>query len=347
MNTANLQNTCSRNQHGERAAVLLASFQGASYLEAQLDSILAQTVPDIQIIISDDGSTDGTLRILEKYKQYYPDQILLDHRVKEGTFKNREPHIPAAAMNFFWLMSRTDADYVLFSDQDDVWDSLKIEKLLKRMKDIETPGRPALVYSDMEVVDGDFWQISPSFFSYSRLDPRRTRFPQILVENPVTGGALMINRPLLHLARQVPGACFMHDWWIALCASCFGTISCVREPLSMYRQHQGNLLGARKTGSVKDLMQRTQRQRQVELNYRRMFMQGRAFGKMHWKKMNTAQKAVLRAFLSLPEQTPAQRLRTIAAYGFYKTSPAQTAAQCFTIPHFKYRQITTVKNGET
>ena len=86
---------------------------------------------------------------------------------------------------------------------------------------------------------------------------------------------------------------------------------------------------------------------QEELNYRRMFMQGRAFGKMHWKKMNTAQKAVLRAFLSLPEQTPAQRLRTIAAYGFYKTSPAQTAAQCFTIPHFKYRQITTVKNGET
>ncbi len=326
-------------------AVLLASCQGASYLEAQLDSILAQTVPDIRIIISDDGSTDGTRQILDKYRQYYPEQITLSHRVKEGSFRNREPGIPAAAMNFFWLMSQTEADYVLLSDQDDVWDSQKVEKLLKRMKKIETPGRPALVYSDMEVVDADLRQISPSFFSYSRVSPRRTRFSQILVENPVTGGSLMMNRPLLRLARQIPQACFMHDWWIALCASCFGTVSCVREPLSMYRQHQSNLLGARKTGSLEDLEQRFRGQRQVELNYRHMFMQGRAFGKLHWKKMNSSQKAVLRAFLSLPQKTPVQRFQTIAAYGFFKTSWLQTAAQCVTIPHFKYRQKTSGPNN--
>lgn len=319
----------------DRIAVLLASFQGAAYIQAQLDSILAQTVPDLQIIISDDGSTDGTRQILEKYKKYYPDQIVLKHRVKKGEFADHDSRVPSAAMNFFWLMSQTDADYVLLSDQDDVWDSQKVEKLLKRMKEIETPRRPVLVYSDMEVVDADLWQISPSFFSYSHVSPRRTRFSQILVENPVTGGSLMMNRPLLRLARQLPWACYMHDWWIALCASCFGTISCVREPLSMYRQHNGNLLGARKTGSLEDLWQRIHRQRYVETGYWQMFLQARVFGKEHRDKMNPYQKVVLHAFLSLLKKNPIQRLRIIMAYRFFKTSWLQTVAQCVTIPRLK------------
>lgn len=66
-----------------RIAVLLASFQGEAYIEAQLDSILAQTVPGIQIIVSDDGSTDQTRRILERHQRYYPEQIVLRHRDKD------------------------------------------------------------------------------------------------------------------------------------------------------------------------------------------------------------------------------------------------------------------------
>ena len=315
-----------------RIAVLLASFQGEAYIEAQLDSILAQTVPGIQIIVSDDGSTDQTRRILERHQRYYPEQIVLRHRDKDGEFKNREPFIPAPAMNFFWLMSQTDADYVLLSDQDDVWDSRKVEKLLWMMREFEVPGLPALVYSDMEVVDAGLREISPSFFAYSHIDPDRYMFPKILVENAVTGGALMMNRSLLQLARKVPRACFMHDWWIALCASCFGHMICVREPLSLYRQHQDNVLGARATGSVRGLWQRSFRKRQVEDNYCRMFMQAAAFGEMHWKQMETYERIVLKAFLSLPEKTPAQRLRTIGQHYFYKTSWLQTIAQCVTIP---------------
>ncbi|MCI8515737.1 MAG: glycosyltransferase family 2 protein [Hungatella sp.] len=321
--------------------VLLATFQGEAYLEAQLDSILAQTVP-VRILISDDGSTDGTRELLEQYKMYYPDQIVLTHRVKEGRYEDRPSEVPAPAMNFFWLMSRTDADYILLSDQDDVWDSLKVERLLERMKDIETQGCPVLVYSDMEVVDAGLNQVYPSFLAYERLDPGLTSFSHILVENPVTGGALMMNRKLAQIAGQVPEACFMHDWWIALCASCFGVISCVREPLSFYRQHGANVLGARRTLDMEDLRTRPGRQKEVKSNYLRMFRQAAAFGRQFHSGMSAGNRRVLRAFLDLPGQKPMRRLENILRYRFVKSLWVQTLAQCVTIPQLTGRRVGSV-----
>ena len=329
----------------EQILVLLAAFEGEKYIGEQLDSILAQTVPGIRILVSDDGSTDGTREILEKYRRDYPGRILLRHRAKEGIYQSRRGRVPEPAMNFFWLLSQAEADYVLLSDQDDVWRPEKAEVLLKRMKEMEKPGRPALVFSDMEVVDAGLNQISPSFFAYGRSNPGRTAFSEILAENPVTGGALMMNRALVERAKRVPRACFMHDWWIALCASCFGEISCVREPLSLYRQHGGNTLGARNTGSLGDLRERGRRGRQVRENYRRMFMQARAFGRMYGKELEDSKRAVLSAFLSLPGKTPAGRLACIVKNRFYKSSWLQTLAQCFTIPRAGKGEAVQGKDG--
>ena len=135
---------------------------------------------------------------------------------------------PPAADNFFWLLSlaaQEECPYVLLSDQDDVWFPHKAETLLARMQKLEArlgQDHPVLVHSDMEVVgdkslkkagayparnripaqagessrqaDPGLELISPSFFAYARCNPRRTGLAQILVENPVTGGALMMNR---------------------------------------------------------------------------------------------------------------------------------------------------------
>ena len=316
----------------KKIAVLLASYNGRDYIEAQLDSILAQTAWDLKIIVSDDGSTDGTREFLEQYQRYYPDRVFLKHRPDQGPWAALCSHMPRPARNFFWLMSQTDEDYILLSDQDDVWYPDKVEKLLERMRQVETAGKPALVFSDMEVVDEDLWQISPSFFAYSRCNPRRTSLAEILAENPVTGGSLMMNRPLLKLCSGMPRACFMHDWWISLCASCFGVISCVREPLSMYRQHGGNALGAKRTGSLEDLRERRRRQKEVEDNYRLMFLQAAALKREFKEQLSPAQHRTLGAFLSLPRMNGADRLKTIVRYGFFKSSLLQTTAQIITIP---------------
>ena len=106
----------------------------------------------------------------------------------------------------------------------------------------------------------------------------------------------------------------------------------MKEPLSLYRQHEHNVLGARKTGSLEDLKERRVRGEQVRENYRQMFCQARAFGKMYGERLSQPQRQVLKAFLKLPGKTPAGRLVSIVRNRFYKSSWIQTLAQCITIP---------------
>lgn len=315
--------------------VLLAAWQGAAFIREQMESILKQTVPDIRIMVSDDGSTDFTRDILEQYREDYPERILLNYRSPERKEKDLADGIPAAAGNFFWLLSQADDEYIMLSDQDDVWKENKTEVLLDEMKRLEAQygkSHPILVHSDMEVTDGELVTIHPSFFAYQHCKPSRTSFAELLVENSVTGGAVMMNRALAELFRERPAACFMHDWWIALAASCFGVISFVNEPLYFYRQHGNNTLGARATGSVQDVAERLERTEQVKENYRKMAAQAHAFGKMYRGRMSEQQKAVLRAYLALRYQSPAGRLKNIIRNGFFKSSRIQTLAQCVTIP---------------
>jgi len=318
--------------------VLLAAWNGEAYIEEQMDSILNQkgNEEELEVLVSDDGSTDRTREILARYSAAYPDRVMLSHRSPERKAKDLADGIPAAAGNFFWLLSQTGkADYYMLSDQDDVWLPDKVNVLMAEMKRLEAQHGteyPILVHSDMEVVDANLKVIHPSFFKYQKCDPDRTGFAELLVENSVTGGAVMMNRALAELLKERPQACFMHDWWIALAASCFGTISHVKEPLYLYRQHGQNTLGAKATGSVTDVAERLERSAQVEENYRNMEAQAHAFGSMYREQMSEEQKAVLRAYLALRYQSPMGRLRNILKNRFYKSSKLQTLAQCVTIP---------------
>lgn len=353
--------------------VLMATCQGKQYLEQQLDSILAQTVP-VRILVSDDGSDDGTRELLLQYREWYPKQVFLHHR-PAGAVASRS--IPPAAQNFFWLLSLAAADednkYILLSDQDDVWFNHKVRCLMRNMKQLE--GRlgkehPILLHSDMEVVDETLEPIAPSFFNYQKCDPARNMLAEVLVENPVTGGALMMNRALLEKlvgnqdaesrdaerrdaesrdagnriagslerCEWVPAACCMHDWWIALVAACFGTIRCVPEPLYQYRQHGHNTLGAKATGSAADIKDRLRRQQQVRDNYRNMMEQAQAFLRRYGVEMEDENRAAVQAFLSLPIQSPLGRLQSIRRNHLYKSSGLQTIALCFTMPDLRERE---------
>lgn len=316
----------------EQITVLLAAYNGEAYVAQQLDSILDQTVKQINIMVSDDGSSDGTRLILEDYQRRYPRQITLCHHEKGGECPGA---VPPAAMNFFWLLGQAQGDYVLLSDQDDVWKPEKVETLLAKMKELEQMvGRdvPILVHSDMEVVDAQLNRLNPSFFAYQRTDPHRSSLAQVLVENPVTGGAMMMNGALLELMRKQPKSCVMHDWWIALTAACFGVIAYVPESLYLYRQHGHNTVGARQIGSAEELKERLGRQEQVKENYRRMFAQAAAFESQYGGELEAGQHSVLRAYRALWYQSPAGRLRNILRNHFFKSSRLQTLAQCVTIP---------------
>ena len=220
--------------------ILLATWNGERYLPEQIESLLAQTFSDWRLLARDDGSTDGTMNILRRYAALHPERITIVEDSDAGL---------GACGNFARLMEHSNAEYVMFCDQDDVWLPEKIERCLNAMRKMEKElksGKPALVHCDLRVVDRELEMIAPSFWHYQKLNPVKGRFlNRLLIQNVVTGCAAMLNRPLARLAMPIPANARMHDWWIALVASAFGKVGYLPESLVLYRQHGGNTLGAK------------------------------------------------------------------------------------------------------
>lgn len=222
--------------------ILLATYNGARHLEQQLDSILAQTRAHWRLLVSDDGSTDETLAIVERYRAKAPDKIVLVPHPGAGSGLIR---------NFENLMAQSlrdgIADWVAFSDQDDVWLPEKIERSVAAMRQVESESGvdvPCLIHTDLVVVDQDLAVIAESFARYQRMAPAQASPVSLLSVNQVTGCTMVVNRALLALALPLPPQVLMHDWWCALLSGS-GRRLFVDSPLILYRQHGSNQVGAR------------------------------------------------------------------------------------------------------
>ncbi len=188
-----------------------------------------------------------------------------------------------------------------------------------------------LIHSDLTVTDEKLNVIAPSFFAYQKVSPQRRALPQLLVQNNVTGGAVMLNRPLLELLKTPPQVCLMHDSWLALVASCFGVISWVDEPLYYYRQHGANALGAEKGDSPEGFIRRMKDGSQARENYRKMFGQARCLLELYGDRLDEKQKAVLEAFIRLPGRSRIGKIAEILRWGFTKNTWIRTLGQMMMI----------------
>jgi glycosyltransferase involved in cell wall biosynthesis len=229
-------------------AILLATYNGEDYLDAQICSILYQDYTNWKLYISDDGSTDATKSIISNYCTEYPDKII--------NIKNNKS-FGSPRDNFFNLLNRVDADLYFFSDQDDVWHSNKISFFVNFYNNLSTGERikPLLIHSDLEIVNSELQTISNSFFKYQHIDHRKDKIRTLLVQNIVHGCAMLINRELKSMAKleflsDDISRIEMHDWYLALVASEFGSIEYIDRSLIKYRQHQYNVVGTRKRYSL-------------------------------------------------------------------------------------------------
>ncbi len=230
----------------EKIDVLLAAYNGAAYLAEQLDSILAQTYDSWTLILSDDGSTDGTDDMIEAYVKRYPDKI---RRVRSGR------HFGNAKEHFMWLIEQSDADWIALSDQDDVIMNWKFEKLARLMRAAEEEnGRetPVLVFSDQTPTDAQLNPLCDSLMRMQKQYADEIDWRALVFQNVVTGGACMFNRALAKLACQCADTSqiIMHDWWLAIVAARFGKVVYLNESTGYYRQHGGNSVGAKDVGSL-------------------------------------------------------------------------------------------------
>lgn len=228
-----------------KIAICLSAYNGSSYLIEQLQSLENQSYDhsDIIIIARDDGSSDRSYEILQDFSKNTSLHIeIMTDRTNLGVKKS-----------FEFLMNRAldmGSDYILFCDQDDVWDREKVSKTLAKMKYMERtyPDQSILIHSDLSVVDRELYLRHRSFWAYQNIDPAKDSINRLIFHNTVTGCAMMINRTLAEKVRVIPAEAIMHDWWIAMVASIFGHISTIDEPLILYRQHGKNDTGAKRYG---------------------------------------------------------------------------------------------------
>ena len=218
-----------------KVTILLSTYNGEQFLAEQIKSIQEQTYKGWQLLIRDDGSTDGTRAVIEDFCRK-------DDRI---AFINRgNPQNLGVIQSFHSLLQYQDSDFYLFSDQDDVWLPDKIAMQLAEA-DKHDSSEPLLVYTDLKVVDQELQVVHESMIR-TQSDHANTELVQELTENTVTGGVSMINRALAQLwTGKEEHELLMHDWYLGLLAAAFGNLVYIDKPGELYRQHSNNVLGAR------------------------------------------------------------------------------------------------------
>ena len=305
-------------QTGDTIDILLATYNGAAFLEEQLDSIVTQTRPDWRLIARDDGSTDRTPEILQAFRERHPDKVVM---LEDGDGNL------GLVQNFSRLMEHSTAPYAAFCDQDDVWIPEKLELSLAKMRELEREQgaeTPLLVFTDLEVVDEDLKVINSSSWHFANLRPDRCNsLNRLLLQNVVTGCTVLMNRPLVGKAVPIPSDAHVHDWWVALAASTFGRAAYVSRRTVRYRQHDRNLLGASPGTLFVHLIRLPIYLFEIVFEHehgrcrvQKMYRQGAAFYRRYRDHLEDDVQRDLAVFVDIPKRSLVARFRTLQKFAF-------------------------------
>jgi glycosyltransferase involved in cell wall biosynthesis len=221
-------------------SILLCIFEGKHFLLEQLESIAAQTHKNWKIYVSDDGNCKDSLAILEEFKSRYQDErVIVISGPKQGFAKN----FISLACNL-----SINSEYYAFCDQDDIWNTDKLERSISFLSEIEN-SIPALYCSRTTIVDKNNIKIG-----LSPLFSKPPSFANALVQN-IGGGNTMLfnNRARDLLVKAGPDlAIVTHDWWMyLLICGVDGKVIYDANPSLRYRQHESNLVGCNITWTAK------------------------------------------------------------------------------------------------
>lgn len=217
--------------------IVIASYNGDKYIKPQIESIIeADGFDDYisKIIISDDRSTDSTKSVVASFSC---DKI--------SFFENPNPN--GLINNFATAITHSDAEYIILSDQDDVWTKDKIKVLYEGISSIEnSSSEPAIFFTDLFVVDSDLNPISNSFWASQGINPQISKdILTLLFRNVSPGCAMIINRALVNHSLPFPEQAMMHDWWLLLVANIKGHVGYTHKSTVLYRQHGNNVVGTK------------------------------------------------------------------------------------------------------
>ena len=198
-------------------SVCMAVRNGESYLREQLSSILPQLAGEDELIISDDHSTDNTVRLIREYQDA---RIRLLINPGQGVITNFENTLRAAR-----------GTYIFLADQDDVWMQDKVEKTMRFLMDCD------LVVSDCVIVNES---LLPSQESFYQMNGSGKGLVRNLLRNSYMGCCMAFHRKVLSRALPFPEKIPMHDIWIGLTAEVHFNVKFISDKLLFHRRHQQN-----------------------------------------------------------------------------------------------------------
>ena len=214
-------------------SVCIATYNGERFIREQIDSILRQLSSDDEIIVSDDGSTDDTISIIDSIN---------DKRIRiiEGPRK----HSPTP--NFECAMKVAKGDYIFMADQDDVWKPNKVEVCIEWLHKYDC------VVSDAEVTDSNLNPLYPSL--YTIMQVRQGRIYNTVWKNGYTGCCMAFRRNILDASLPFPKNIPMHDIWIGNVAAYKYKVKFIPDKLIYFRRHE-NTISCNGKGSKYSMLQ--------------------------------------------------------------------------------------------
>ena len=202
-------------------SVCMATYNGEKYIKEQLESILIQLGAEDEIIISDDGSTDNTISVVNSMN---------DKRIK--LFYNHGKH--GFTRNFENALRYAKGDYIFLSDQDDIWLDNKVYTVTKALEKCD------LVIHDCKTVNNAFETLQESRFDYFSIKPG---FIRHLIKSRYLGCCMAFNRNVLNAVLPFPAdeTLVEHDIWIAAVGWLYFKTFLLNQPLILYRRHGNNV----------------------------------------------------------------------------------------------------------
>lgn len=280
-------------------SVAMATFNGGKFLEEQILSLLSQTHPPAEIIVTDDLSTDHTQDILEKYSrmgvlQYYRNQEQLG---VVGNFKKA-------------VSLTTAGNYIALCDQDDIWLPEKLETSLAVLQQTEQEATPAMIYSDLWLMNEQGKHLNTTVQQQLGHHKYNHCLETLLFGNFVLGCTVLMNRHMKPYFADIPEEFpFNHDAWITLVAFCLGNVRQLDKPLIQYRHHSHNVT-FKQVKQISRLQRLLQHARNSFLN-REYLEEQFVLVQLFYEKYHTIippeQEAMLKRFLSLRNKTYLQK----------------------------------------
>ncbi len=216
----------------EQIDILMATYNSdIKYLKKQIDSILNQTYKNIKLIISDDNSNKKEVQ--EELKKYKEKDERIEIYIQEKNL--------GYTKNFGFLLEKSTAEYIMFSDHDDIWYKNKVEESLKKLKEENVD----LVYVNSHQIDEEDKKIQENYFKYKNVPLINTKGKLAISRCAGIGCSQIFTKQVKEKMLPFKKSVMAHDWLAGFIANEQKGLTYIEKPLFEYRLHRTNVFGGR------------------------------------------------------------------------------------------------------